>query len=379
MKIAYLSPSFYLYRVPVFERMYKIFGNDFVVFANSYQTTKRGKEALMKGNFPRIILKGRHYTISKRHDQGKETPFGFTLTPSLAIELIKFKPDIVISINLNSWTLTSILLGFHTIIFWEGTHFTERTVQKWRLLLRKWMVKKAKGFIVNGKLSKQYLINLGAPNNLIFEGGLCPLDPPEYFIKERNKRSNSKEFKKITFLYVGQLIRRKGVYNLLKSFALVAERYKNKNEFELVLVGDGPEKSNLQLFSKDLKIKELIHFVGDVSYDEIWNWYDKADVFVLPTLQDNWPLVVPEAMKMGLPILLSIYAGSSVDLVENNKNGYCFDPKNLEELAELMLNYIKNPKMILEQGEYSKKMVNPYNPKNVVDIYIECIKKSLEN
>ena len=77
-----------------------------------------------------------------------------------------------------------------------------------------------------------------------------------------------------------------------------------------------------------------IHILGEVSYDKINLYYALADVFFMPTLEDNWCLVLPEAMACGLPVACSIYNGGTSELIENGKNGYAFDPKNENDILE---------------------------------------------
>ena len=77
-----------------------------------------------------------------------------------------------------------------------------------------------------------------------------------------------------------------------------------------------------------------IHILGEVSYDKINLYYALADVFFMPTLEDNWCLVLPEAMACGLPVACSIYNGGTSELIENGKNGYAFDPKNENEATK---------------------------------------------
>lgn len=59
-----------------------------------------------------------------------------------------------------------------------------------------------------------------------------------------------------------------------------------------------------------------VHFLGKIPYQEVYKYYGIADVFVLPTLEDNWSLVVPEAMSCGLPVATSIYNGCHPELVK---------------------------------------------------------------
>jgi glycosyltransferase involved in cell wall biosynthesis len=370
MRICFLSPSFYPYRVPVFDELYKHFGEHFTVISLSNQLKENSRIALRLGKFPRKIIFGKHFAISRRHDTGEETPFGLTITPTLPFELIRLRPNLVIGVNFNIWTLLSITLGFRTIVFWEGTHYTERTLQPWRERLRRWMLKRAKGFVVNGKLSREYLEHLGAPPELIFEGGLCSEPPP---IQKLSKPTDDV----IRFLCVSQLIERKGILHLFKTIEILEKRVQLEKQYKVELLGDGPMRESYKELAERLGISHRISFLGNVAPQEVWSYYAKAHVFVLPTLQDNWPLVVPEAMSMGMPVLLSNYAGSVPDLMNDGVNGWVFDPENHEELAKYMMSYIETPALIVEQGKRSLERVKQYSPERVAEVYIEAVEAAM--
>src|SRR5439155_13800916 len=107
------------------------------------------------------------------------------------------------------------------------------------------------------------------------------------------------------FLYVGRLIRLKGLRELLAGW----ERYTAAGgRGTLVLVGDGPERLALDAIITEKRLPRVV-FAGKADYESIALYYAMADVLVMPTLEDNWSLVVPEAMACGKPILCSQYNG----------------------------------------------------------------------
>ena len=75
---------------------------------------------------------------------------------------------------------------------------------------------------------------------------------------------------------------------------------------------------------------------GRVPYDEVHKYYAAADVFILPTLLDNWSLVVPEAMACSLPVATSIYNGCHPELIIEGENGTVFDPLREESLLRAL-------------------------------------------
>jgi glycosyltransferase involved in cell wall biosynthesis len=127
-------------------------------------------------------------------------------------------------------------------------------------------------------------------------------------------------------LYVGQLIERKGVKLLIGA---AAELQTEGVGFTLLVVGDGPEKADLQRQAEALGLAH-IKFIPSVPTHELLAIYRSADVFVFPTLEDVWGLVVNEALWAGLPVLASIYAGCARELLPPENT---FDPLNSEQFV----------------------------------------------
>lgn len=104
-----------------------------------------------------------------------------------------------------------------------------------------------------------------------------------------------------------------------------------------------------------------IHFVGRIEYDRIGIYYNIADIYIIPTLEDNWSLVVPEAMACGLPIACSQYNGCHPELIDN-QNGYVFDPLNPHSVLQC-LDYFHHQNLT-QMGAHSIAKEIPFNAEN---------------
>jgi glycosyltransferase involved in cell wall biosynthesis len=372
-RVALLAVSFYPYCVPIFDELNQRLGGGLVVVALRHHPRENSRLALQMGGFQRRLIEGRMFNLSRYHDQGKETPRGLAWAPSLPLVLASLKPEVVISANFNLWTLTSIVMGYPTVISWEGTRHTERTLKSWRIRLRKYMAKRAGAFVVDGALSRQYLVDgLGVPKERILEPSLCAEPAPDWVRTPKTRLSGEP----VRFLFVGQMIERKGVAHLLHAAKLLEMRVGGEAQFELVLVGDGPERERYQKLACELRLRDRVRFTKHVSPGDVWKYYARAHVFVLPTLQDNWPLVVPEAMSAGLPVVVSKYAGSVPDLICQGENGYAFDPDDHESLAAYMGRYLSNPELIHEHGQRSLQLVSPYTPERVAQVLVRALERA---
>ena len=103
----------------------------------------------------------------------------------------------------------------------------------------------------------------------------------------------------------------------------------------------------------------------------IYKYYRISYVFIIPTLEDNWSLVVPEAMACGLPIACSIYNGCYPELVKQNINGRTFDPLVEESIIETLAYF--HTKDLKRMGEQSVEIEKAYNPENTADNIINAI------
>lgn len=372
-RVVYLCPSFAPYWVQIFDAIADRVGSNFTVVTQSMQSATNARLAQSMGRFERRVLRGTRLSIAGRSSEhGEGTPFGLNIAPALPIALMQLQPQVVIANNFSLWTLASIRMGYPTIIFWEGTHHTERTVRGWRFRLRRWMAGRAGAFVVNGSAARAYVHeSLSVPQDRIFEGGLCCANPPDELVLRTLERPDGDV---INYVCVSRLIKGKGIDHLLRAAALLRQDDATDRPFTVTIVGDGPEREALLRLSRELGLDDIVTFEGAVHPDAIWQYYAQAHVKVLPTLQDNWPLVALEAMTMGLPLLLSRYAGSHHDLVQEGSNGYAFDPEDHGRLAELMAVYSRQPQHIISQGRKSLDIVRKYDADRAATAFMQALR-----
>lgn len=128
---------------------------------------------------------------------------------------------------------------------------------------------------------------------------------------------------------VGQFIHRKGVDVLLKAWAQCSE------EYELYIIGGKPTPEYIELVRK-LNLKNVF-FEGFKTKEELKQYYQAADLFVLPTREDIWGLVVNEAMANGLPVITTDRCGAGLELIKDGENGYIVPVEDEKALAEKMM------------------------------------------
>jgi len=122
------------------------------------------------------------------------------------------------------------------------------------------------------------------------------------------------------------------VYNIslvIKAFEKIKKKF---NEITLLIVGDGPLKSDLQKYIADNEIKDVV-FTGRVKNSEIGTMLNKADIYINPTTADNMPLSLFEAFACGLPVI-STNVGGLPNFITNNENGFLINSNDVNSLID---------------------------------------------
>ena len=387
MKVLYCNPIFLDYRLPFYKRLNELFDGNFYVMYSTTRYKMRHNEHLLK-QIPEVL--GRNalpfeneklfntYEMSfKRYngEKGKRIP----ITKGLYRSIKNIKPDVLITEGFFQWTPLLVLYFFihRTPIFmgYERTCHTERNT-KWIMnLYRKIINLFVTGYLVNGNETKRYLLQLGIKEENIFITGMSAdstlLKAGIASMTDDEKESlNCKFGKCIKYLFVGQLVERKGAKYLLQAWR---QHIKKHPDDSLILLGDGPLAPALKDSFGDMR---SVHFLGKIPYQEVYKYYGIADVFVLPTLEDNWSLVVPEAMSCGLPVATSIYNGCHPELVKRDANGITFDTYDIQSIADA-LEYFHHHDL-KTMGQASIELEKPFNTENCAQREYDAIIRSLD-
>lgn len=145
-----------------------------------------------------------------------------------------------------------------------------------------------------------------------------------------------KEDEKIV-LFIGRFVDLKNISYLIDEFETLNESSSKK--YRLLLVGDGPLRPSLERQASRTNASDRIQFVGQVPHEDVPDYYAAADLFVLPSKSENYPIVLLEAMAAGLPIVAP-RVGGVPEIVRNGENGILFeqhDPDILSQCIEKAL------------------------------------------
>ena len=236
------------------------------------------------------------------------------------------------------------------------------------------LIKMATHYIVPGKKSERYLVNIGVPLNKISK--IANTVDNKYFSSQYSKllnNSNTIKNRCITILFVGRLMESKGVWELINAMNQINTIY-SANKVELRIVGEGILSDQLKLWVDNHDINNII-FLGHLEKDELCNEYYKADIFVLPSHYEPWGLVVNEAMIFHLPIIATNTIGAADELIYNGINGYLIDPQNSKLLASKLISLIDDKLKRTSMGDESAKIIKKIDHKRSGDIIFETFDK----
>ena len=162
----------------------------------------------------------------------------------------------------------------------------------------------------------------------------------------------------VNFLFLGEIGKRKGIYDLLQVIINNQSVFRGKMKLR---IGGNLEEDIIKAFIQDNHISDIASFEGWIAGDkkvECLNW---ADVYVLPSYNEGLPIAILEAMSYSHPII-STFVGGIPEVVKNKQNGILVEPGNLAQIKAALVFFIEYPGLIDIYGKKAYEMVQPYFP-----------------
>jgi len=266
---------------------------------------------------------------------------------ALAWDLVMARPDLIIAGDLGirslvCWIAAKLVRARFVLSSEEiASSAAGRTAAQQSL--RRFLVKRADACLAWGDSAAHYLKSLGVPEDRIYSCAQAINNDHWMRLADSLDRRTEREalgMDGVVFLLVGRALKRKGFQNFLEAWArLPAETQAHSRA---VIVGDGDFLPYLKAQAAKAGLTN-VEFAGSQPAEQLARYYAAADVFVLPSLEDVWGLVVNEAMCFGLPVLASQFAGASQSLVAGSGAGVVFNPANIEEFSRHLLAWAQAP------------------------------------
>lgn len=218
--------------------------------------------------------------------------------------------------------------------------------------------KKLEGIFAIGSLGVNYFKLIGYEKKKIFPFG--------YFTQTTSNKTVNLKSNSYNIIYVGQLIKRKGVDILIKSLnGLDAKYYLN-------IFGNGNSESDLKKLCMELNLGSKIKFNGSMSNIDVMGYIKASDILVLPSRWDGWGAVVSEALSNGTPVLVTDKCGSSI-LLRENYQGEVVKSGSVMSLRNAISNRIKHGKTTPDQRKRISQWADCISGDSAAQYLINCI------
>ena len=177
----------------------------------------------------------------------------------------------------------------------------------------------------------------------------CPNGIPSLNFNNSNKRIDKKT---INLLFLSNIIKSKGVFVLLEALKKIKEK---GGDFVCNFVGGIGDINEIEFDNKvsSLKLEGYVNFLGSKYKEEKNKIFLNSDIFVHPTLEDCFPLVLIEASQFSLP-LVSTYEGGIPDIIEDEVTGFLVSKNNVNSLAEKLNNLIESKELRKQLGRAAR-------------------------
>jgi colanic acid/amylovoran biosynthesis glycosyltransferase len=181
----------------------------------------------------------------------------------------------------------------------------------------------------------------------------CGIDPALFQMVSHTEKPDEQGKR---LLFVGRLVAAKGLLILLESLAILKRWHP---DISLTVVGDGPDRNNLEQMTCDLGLGKSVNYVGYKSQTEVREYFQQTDVFVMSSFAEGIPVVLMEAMASGVPVVATQIAGIS-ELVEDDINGYLVPPGDPIDLAESIKKLLNNSQLRKAFGKEGRAKVEEH-------------------
>ncbi len=280
----------------------------------------------------------------------------------------KLKIPIIVTIR---EPLPKVLLHPYNFLF---KFFISQILKSRNRILIKILKEKCDRVITVSDYIKKRLSKLGIPKNKMVT---IYNFPPKWnkldLIEKKSKQLGQNKL--YTLVYSGRLEKAKGIHILIQAMKTILSSIKN---IRLLIAGEGPYENILKNLCSELKLNKYIKFLGKIPFNKMIRLYQLADVVCIPSI---WPeplsRVSFEAMSIGTPVI-STKVGGMTEVIENRKTGLLVSPNNSGELANAIMELIKDQALRDSLGEEGKGFINKrFDSEISIKDHLELYKKLL--
>ena len=362
MKVLFLTNVPSPYRVDFFNELGK-YCDLTVVFEKNFSSERDSSwKKFSFDNFKGVFLKGINVSSDKS--------FSVSVTEYLKKGL--YDHIIVSNIATPTGMLAISFMKAQRISYWlEGDGGFSKSGKGIKESIKRFFIKGAKGYFSTSSAHDKYYETYGADPSLIYRYPFTSISSSDIVSRPLNKSEKAELKNKLgikestCLISVGQFIHRKGFDVLLESARGLSK------DVGIYIVGGVPTDEYIAY--KEKYSLNNVHFVSFMSKDALREWYDAADLFVLPTREDIWGLVINEAMAHGLPVITTDRCIAGLELVEDGLNGYIVPVNDPDILLKRITEAIQDEKSLRLMGNRSLQTAAHYTIENMVAVHLKLL------
>ncbi len=286
----------------------------------------------------------------------------------------KEKPDIVHAHYASSYGLLGALVGFHPYVLsvWGSDVYDFPRISFLHKNILKYNLRKA-DFI----LSTSHVMAKETSKYISKEILVTPFGVDTQLFKKISGLQNDNEY---VIGNVKTLSPKYGIDILVRAFKIVVDCNKGKN-INLEIIGTGPDREKLEQLTRDLGLKDKVHFIGRIENTCLPDYYNRFLVSVSLSIlnSESFGVVAVEAMACECPVITSDADGFT-EVVKDGETGFIVPKRNIEETAKAIQRFIDDPMLRNKMGRKGRKRVIELydwnkNVENMISIYNAIIHK----
>lgn len=178
-------------------------------------------------------------------------------------------------------------------------------------------------------------------------------------------------------LFLGVLIKRKGVHNLIKAAKMMKDNGEIR-KIKIVIAGSGIEEVALKKMCEEFQLDDVVEFVGWTDGQKKKDLMKQSQLLILPSYNEGLPISILEAISLGIPVIASP-VGDIPTSVKNGENGFLVDPEDIEKIVNCLYLISSNRELWNKLSRNAKKLaIEKFSEEKYFLSIIECYKNILK-
>jgi len=233
--------------------------------------------------------------------------------------------------------------------------------------VKRFFMKRAAACLAGGDMAARYCTHYGASAEHVFIHNFTSLRDLDIIEKELSYHEKLLLKAELgippakTAIAIGQFIHRKGFDVLIKAWKSI------NSDCNLLIIGGGEKEKEYRELIKELQLNNIM-ILGFKKKDELKKYYMASDIFVLPTREDIWGLVINEAMACGLPVITTDKCVAGLELIKNDENGYIVSVEDVKMLSQKISKLLQDDHIREKMSANNLEKIRSYTIENMAKV-----------